>query len=56
MCVIGKKGRKSTNKLCKNYKLDKTELVMGTLVIDGTRGENDWYDIFLHKIKIVNYD
>ena len=43
MCVIGKKGRKSTNKLCKNYKLDKTELVMGTLVIDGTRGENDWY-------------
>ena len=40
MCVIGKKGRKSTNKLCKNYKLDKTELVMGTLVIDGTR---DWY-------------
>ena len=43
MCVIGKKGRKSTNKLCKNYKLDKTELVMGTLVVDGTRGENDWY-------------
>jgi hypothetical protein len=43
VCVIGKKGRKSTNKLCKNYKLDKTELVMGTLVIDGTRGENDWY-------------
>ena len=43
MCVIEKKGRKSTNKLCKNYKLDKTELVMGTLVIDGTRGENDWY-------------
>ena len=43
VCVIGKKGSKSTDKLCKNYKLDKTELVMGTLVIDGTLGENGWY-------------
>ena len=43
VCVIGNNGSKSTNKLCKNYKLDKTELVAGTLVIDGTKGLNDWY-------------
>ena len=43
VCVIGRNKSKSTDKLCKSYKLDKTELVMGTLIIDGTKGLNDWY-------------
>ena len=43
VCVIGKKGSKTTKKLCKSYKLDKSDFVMGELVIDGTLGENGWY-------------
>ena len=41
--VNGKKGSKTTKKLCKSYKLDKSDFVMGELVIDGTLGENGWY-------------
>ena len=43
VCVIGRNKSKNTDKLCKSYKLDKTELVMGTLIVDGTKGLDDWY-------------
>ena len=43
VCVIGTDGVKSTDKLCRNYKLDKTSITPGELVIDGTLGENNWY-------------
>lgn len=43
VCVIGKNETKSTNKLCKKYNLDKTELVMGQLIVEGTLGLNGWY-------------
>ena len=43
VCVVGSNEDRSTNKLCKSYKVDKTKVTVGELVINGTLGNNGWY-------------
>ena len=43
VCINGTNELETTDTVCKSYKLDKTNPIVGKIVLSGTSGLNDWF-------------